>query len=51
VGIAKDGVPIMPAVSKANKMDMIFPRKWVGATGNYKFINLDVCMGSVDTDT
>ncbi len=48
VGIAIDGVPIMPAVSKITNMDMIYPRKWTGASGNYSLLDLDTCMGSVD---
>jgi hypothetical protein len=35
VGIAIDGVPIMPAVSKITNMDMIYPRKWTGTSANY----------------
>ena len=51
VGIAIDGVPIMPAVSKYNKMDLFYPRPWDGSNANYTLAELDTCMGSVDPST
>ena len=51
VGIAIDGVQIMPSVSNSTKMDVAFPRFWEGAKYNFTFLDFDTCMGSVDPET